>query len=217
MLQHQRIFELSQLASLPDEHEDDCIVDWSLARESDLIVFLTERSSDIFSIALNDGGHGDPSHALPPKEIEENAEGEASIRSLKWYEDLDLRPVCLSFSPGEDYAVIATFDGSLFVVPVQLLVQNHAPGCAKGKIMPITLFVCFGCFSSCLEFSGSYGPFCNYILFQVTHAPKKDGEPLPLHGYILKSVFRMAMSRGAGCHHRCCGTPLVTRASPLQS
>ena len=139
MLQHQRIFELSQLASLPDEHKDDRIVDWSLARESDIVVFLTERSSDIFAVALSDSGV-DHSHVTPSREIAGNAEGEISIRSLKWYEDLDLRPVCLSFSPGEDYAVVATRDGSLFIVPVQLLVQNHAPGSGKGKITPMTLF-----------------------------------------------------------------------------
>ena len=144
MLQHQRIFELSQLASLPDdEHKDgDRIVDWSLATESDIVIFLTERSCDIFAVALNDSGddHGyhDPSRDPSRDPLREETEGDTSIRSLKWYEDPDLRPVCLSFSPGEDYAVVATHDGSLFVVPVQLLVQNYAPGCGKGKIMSMT-------------------------------------------------------------------------------
>ena len=159
MLQHQRIFELSQLASLPDEHKDDRIVDWSLARESDIVVFLTDRSSDIFAVALSDSGV-DHSHVTPSREIAGNAEGEISIRSLKWYEDLDLRPVCLSFSPGEDYAVVATRDGSLFIVPVQLLVQNHAPGSGKGKITPMS-HDCLG-YSSYLKFR-SFRPVFIYI------------------------------------------------------
>ena len=133
MLQHQRIFELSQLASLADGHKEDRILDWSLARESDIVVFLTERSSDVFAVSLNDS-KDDRRHVQPSGRDAEIEEGDLSIRSLKWYEDPDLRPICLSFSPDEEYAVVATVGGSLFIVPVQLLVPNHhTPGSDKGK------------------------------------------------------------------------------------
>ena len=134
MLQHQRIFELSQLASLADEREEDRILDWSLARESDIVVFLTERSSDVFAVSLIHSGD-DRRHAQPSGGVDAgDEEGELSIRSLKWYGDPDLRPVCLSFSPDEDYAVVATVGGSLFIVPMQLLVPNHqSPWIDKGK------------------------------------------------------------------------------------
>ena len=124
MLQHQRVFELSQLACLPDERKGDRIVDWGLARESDTLTFLTERSSDVFTAVLREKGENPGS----------GAEEETSVRALKWYDDLDLRPVCVSFSPGEDYVLVAAVGGDLFVVPVQLLVQEDPPRREKGKI-----------------------------------------------------------------------------------
>ena len=125
MLQHQRVFELSQLACLPDgERKGDRIVDWGLARESDTLAFLTERSSDVFAAVLREKGENPGS----------GAEEETSVRALKWFDDLDLRPVCVSFSPGEDYVLVAAVGGDLFVVPVQLLVQDDAPRRGKGEI-----------------------------------------------------------------------------------
>ena len=128
MLQHQRVFELSQLACLPDERKGDRIVDWGLARESDILTFLTERSGDIFTAVLKDGVR------TAGENPGGSAEEETSIRALKWYDDLDLRPVCVSFSPGEDYVLVAAIGGDLFVVPVQLLVQDDPPRRGKGRI-----------------------------------------------------------------------------------
>ena len=198
MLQHQRIFELSQLASLADGHKEDRILDWSLARESDIVVFLTERSSDVFAVSLND------SHVQPTGGDVGNEEGELSIRSLKWYEDPDLRPVCLSFSPDEECAVGATVSGSLFIVPVQLLVPNHqSPWIDKGK-------------DPGQNVEGGR-ELLLIILYQVTNATKEHGERRQSLGCSLKNDLGLSVSKVAECHLRCCGTRLATRASPLPS
>ena len=210
MLQHQRIFELSQLASLPEEqHKGDRIVDWSLARESDILVFLTERSSDIFAVALSES-------AEDSKKVH-SSEGETSFRSLKWYEDIDLRPVCVSFSPDEDYAVVATVDGSLFIVPVQLLVQNDAPARGKGKIIHRCQDLAPPIIRARPPESFSAGALTIYIWFQMAHATKEYGERLRSLGCLLKSGLGMPMSPSAEYHLRCCGTRPATRASPLPS
>jgi hypothetical protein len=136
MLQHQRIFELTQLCVInknrgggsrdgengvdADKTDgDDAIVDWAATEGSDAVVFVTQRSTDVCSIAIT-----------TPTGAEEDAgvggEVGMSLKALKWFDNEDLRARAIAFSTEEDFVIVAAKKGDLIVVPAVILLPEGA-------------------------------------------------------------------------------------------
>lgn len=129
MLQQEKIFGLTQLASSVSEikvrEDEQRIVDYAVTNQVDLLMLICQ-SGQVVTIGIEDNDLTIPSS---PYEPEESVHTE-HVRKLPWFSSDELRPKCVAFSPENDFVLLATENGHLFVMPTTFFSPKF---CAKGK------------------------------------------------------------------------------------
>ena len=119
MLQQQKIFQLGQVLDVGgvDKIRGKEIADYAATKDASAVVFLTRQGT------ASSGGSSGPgpeemflhSVRLPPGEH----------HSLRWFSSNERVPKCLAFNREEDFVMVATEKGEIFIVPTTALVPGQ--------------------------------------------------------------------------------------------
>lgn len=159
MFSQHRVFRLSQLASLRSTLPDlgpnstsewattptstssaapaaEVILDAAVSRGGEVLVAVTgstERPS--LSVLITSSEEVDPE-----KRRIRGKKRSRSWRRVPWLESGDLVPRCVTFSPGNDFVLVVTRGGGLYVIPTPVILDDLLPVASRGERVPFPVF-----------------------------------------------------------------------------
>ena len=129
MLQQEKLFGLSQLVSIEPggstrsygkpRQSQTRIIDVAVSQLANHVALVT-TSGKLLSLELNPEQTGS----------ESRRDVRVRLRRLPWFQGEQLLPRCVTFSPENDFALIASYNGQLFVVSSKVLSPSFS---AKGN------------------------------------------------------------------------------------